>query len=177
MFSTSLVAAMITSLAASGSVAGLPAWQTDYRTALTQSAEQHKPIAVFIARGGSEKFVIDSETAKLLKQSYVCVSLDTTTETGKTMASKFGLTEGLVISDKTGSLQALRHEGAVNTTTLSTYVQQYASTPVVTTTVTNSSAPVTAPAVNPYHGYIFRTGGCPNGNCGAIRSCPNGNCR
>ena len=53
MFSTSLATAAVAGLLASGSLAHQPAWQSDYRKALAQAAEQQKPVAVFIARGGA----------------------------------------------------------------------------------------------------------------------------
>jgi hypothetical protein len=189
MFSTSLVAAVVTGLAATGStLVGQPTWQTDYRTALTESTKQQKPVAVFINRGsdGYAQLVaggISADAAKVLKQSYVCVYVDVTTDAGKKLAGSFKLNEGLVISDKTGGMQALRHEGTVSAGDLKTYLVKYAEgTPVTQTEVRSAAAPVAAPVYVPYGGYQPAYGSsCPGGVCGPRPifggSCPGGNCR
>ncbi|OWK37686.1 hypothetical protein [Fimbriiglobus ruber] len=180
MFSTSLTAMAVTGLLAYGSIPAQPAWVSDYRTALTQSVESQKPVAVFIAHGGDgyAKLVTDggigADAAKLLKQSYVCVYVDTDTKSGKDLAGSFGMSKGLVISNKSGTVQALRHEGAVSPTDLATYLERYSQTNTVTTTATNvatpaapapvvaAPAPVYAPAFNPYLAPSFGVSSCPN---------------
>src|SRR5690242_1336824 len=113
MLTTSLVTAAVAVLVTPGVPAGSPAWQPDYRTALAQSAEQRKPVAVFIARGtdGFAQLTTDgglgADAARVLRQSYVCLYVDTATDSGKELSKAFGLTKGLVISDKTGGAQAL----------------------------------------------------------------------
>ena len=171
MFSTSFVAAIVTGLAASASVVGSPTLQADYRTALTESAKLHKPIAVFVGRGtdGYSKIVtnggIGADATKVLNQSFVCVYLDTATESGKTLATAFNLTEGLVISDKTGGVQNLRHEGTVAQSDLKAYLVKYADgTPAAQTETRSTVAPATSSI--PYRTYgIGGTSSCPNGNC------------
>ena len=137
MFSTTLAAAALGGLLVSGSIAPQPAWQTDYRAALTRSVEEHKPLAVFIAPGGHTKAVADGkigiDAAVVLRQSYVCLAVDTTTADGQAVAGAFGLNEGLVISDKTGGVQALRHQGAVPAAELTKYLTTYSNTAVAQT--------------------------------------------
>jgi hypothetical protein len=141
MFSTSLAALAVTGALTAGSLtATQPAWQTSYRVALGQVAEQHKPLAVFIGRGqaGYTRLVTDgglgADTAKLLKQGYVSLYLDVDTAAGKQTAEAFQMTEGVVISDRTGGVMALRHEGTVSQVALTGYLQQYqAGQPVVQT--------------------------------------------
>ena len=170
MFSTSFVAAFVAGLAASTSVVGMPTMQADYRAALTESAKLHKPVAVFIARGtdGFTKVVTDgginSDSAKLLTQSYVCVYLDTATPSGKELASAFNITEGLVISDNTGGIQNLRLEGTVAQGDLKTYLVKFADGAKVATTETHSTA-TPAMSVNPYRTYVIGGGSCASGNC------------
>ena len=124
MFSTTLAAAAVGGLLASGSLAVPPAWQPDYKTALVQSSEQHKPVVVFIAQGagGYGNLITDGgltpELAQLLKQRYVCLYVNTATDDGKATAATFGLDRGLVVSDKTGQLQAFRHQGEIARTDL-----------------------------------------------------------
>ncbi len=198
MFSTTLVAAALSGLVAPGSVAGSPAWQSDYRTALAQSAEQHKPVAVFIARGadGYSRLVaggIGADAARLLKRDYVCLYVNTGTAGGQELSRSFGMSEGLVISDRTGGVQALRHEGAVSQADLGKYLERFSKTATVAATEQHAAAaapvapvsylqPAFAPtAVYPGFGY---GGGCPGGNCsrgvfvgGFGGGCPGGNCR
>jgi hypothetical protein len=149
MFSTTLAAAAVGGLLVSGSIAIPPAWQTDYRTAIVQSAEQRKPVAVFIAPGGHDKLVTDGkigqEAVRMLRQSYICLDVDTTKDSGKVIAQSFGISEGLVISDKTGSKQALRHGGAITSVELEGYLNNYSSgdTPVTTNVVNNAVVPST----------------------------------
>ena len=150
MFSTTLAAAALGGLLVSGSIAPQPDWQTDYRAALTRSADQHKPVAVFIAPGGHTRVVTDGKigvaAATVLRQNYVCLAVDTTTEQGQAVAGAFGLTEGLVISDKTGGVQALRHQGAVSQAELTKYLTTYADAPVAQTVYVGAAPTYYPPA-------------------------------
>ncbi|MCZ2343471.1 MAG: hypothetical protein LC104_17005, partial [Bacteroidales bacterium] len=121
------------------------------------------PLAVFIAAGGSEQLVagqtIHPETLSALKAGFVCVSVDTTTDAGKTLAAAFEMSEGLVISDAAGKSQALRHAGKVTEAQLSTYSQTY-------TTV--HSATLSALALTP---------ACASGSCAApVAHCGTNHC-
>ena len=149
MFSTSLATAAVAGLLASGSLANQPAWQTDYRAALAQATEQHKPVAVFIARGGAgfDRLVtegaVGAEAARALRKNYVCLYVDTTTTRGRELAGAFQLTEGLVISDKTGGVQALRHQGSVSQADLANYLTRYATPGQVAATEFRGAAQTT----------------------------------
>lgn len=197
MISTSLTALAVAGALATGSIpAQQPAWQSSYRTALGQAVEQHKPLAVFIGHGaaGVNRLVADgglgADAVQLLKANYVSLYIDADTASGKGLAEAFKMTEGLVISDKTGGLQALRHEGPVKPAELTTYLTRFAATDAVVTTETRGAAvvtpvPVYAPA------YYPAAGGCVGGNCnrgifpvfgnGLLPAfgggCPGGNCR
>lgn len=155
MFSTSLAALAVAGALTAGSLTpSQPTWQTSYRVALSQVAEQHKPLAVFIGRGeaGYARLVTDgglgADAGKLLKQGYVSLYLDVETPTGKQVAEAFKMTEGVVISDKTGGTMALRHEGAVSQTALTGYLQQYQTGQPVAQTQYVSPV-MYQPAVNP----------------------------
>lgn len=182
MFSTSLSAAVVGLMA----VGSLPNLQTDYRKALTISASEQKPVAVFIARGsdGYAKLVsegtLGSEATDALKQKYVPIYVNTATDTGVALARSFGMSEGLVISNRTGSVQALRHEGTVSQTELSGYLKRFTETSWVATTeqhaagqVGIAAAPVAvaapvyapAPAVTPASYFQPARSSCPNGRC------------
>lgn len=181
MFLTSL-AAMAVAGTLSANIAGQPDWTESYGKALSKSGEQQLPVAVFIAPGGLAKLTdgsdLGAETLKTLKASYVSVNVDTTTEEGKKLATAFGISEGVVLSDRTGKTIALKHEGKVKPTELSGYLTKFADQKVNTTTEVHvAGAPVAAPTYqsypvqpqfNPYSsgGYCPTcTSGCANGRC------------
>lgn len=184
MFTTSMTAVAVASLLA-GSIETAPKWQTDYRTAVAQAVDQRKPVAVFIGEGanGYAKLVTDGaisdKAENLLKTGYVCLYLDTTTESGKALAKSFNLTQGIVISDRTGELQALRHGGKVAASDLNRYLEKFSEVKTIVTTETNADAAVVpASAAAPATGYYPGLSTCPGGNCGApaLGGCPGGNC-
>jgi hypothetical protein len=151
MLSTSLAAVLLSGVSAV-STAGQPAWQTDYAIAVTQAAELKRPIAVFIAHGGAgyarvvAEGGLTTDDTRRLRQSYVCLYVNTDTASGKKLAEAFEMTEGLVISGKAGEKQALRHEGKVPQADLSKYLTRYAEqSGVVATTETPGVA--AAPAL------------------------------
>ncbi len=110
-----------------------PTWLTDYRAAQKQCATLKKPIAVVLGTGakGYEKLVregtLPAEVSKALASNYVCVYLDTSSSEGKQWAEAFEMSSGrgLVISDRTGDLQAFRHEGDLNASDLADYLKRY----------------------------------------------------
>ena len=121
---------------------------------------------------------------QLLGTSYVCVYVNTDTPEGKTLAGQFGLTQGVVISSKGGTVQALRHTGPVTGTDLTTYLTKYSS-PTLAVTTTEQGGVVTTSGYSPVApGYGYPAmGGCPNGNCGVRYyypafggGCANGQC-
>jgi len=192
VFSTSLMAAVTGFVMAA---TPSPAWQSDYRTVLSLSAELHKPVAVLIGRGDAGKQV-PAEAALALRQHFVCLYVDVATPAGQELSAAFQLGEGLVISDKSGTAQALRHAGAVAPADLSRYATRYAhatgvtKTEYVNTTAVVADQPVPppatyaapvvnyAPAMNyapMYQPYPVMGGGCANGRCGSS-PCANGRC-
>ena len=168
IFTTSLAAFALSGLM-SAAIPGQPAWTTDYRQALSAASENRKPIAVFITKGSQSQLTQGAglgEAAKLLKDGYVALHIDTTTEKGQLLAKSFDLSEGLIISDKTGGKQALRHTGTVSLAELNGYLAKYSGTEAVTTTDYRSTG-MAAPAVGQP---VYRTYGV--SNYGAPR-CPN----
>jgi hypothetical protein len=186
IFTTLTAAALVLAPGASNAI---PTWKADYAQALTTAAAQQKPVAVFIGKGdtGAAGVVADgqlsAQAGALLNASFVCVYVNTDTPEGKTLSGQFGVTQGLVISTKGGTLQALRHNGPVTGTDLTTYLSKYSS-PTVAVTTTEQGGIVTTSAYTPAVGYPAM-GGCPGGNCGAVRyygypaftgGCANGQC-
>ncbi|MBA4063524.1 MAG: hypothetical protein C0501_07380 [Isosphaera sp.] len=185
MVPTSLV------VAAALSAAPSPAWQADYAKARTAAAAENKPMAVFIGSGDAvgrmiADGTIPADAAKLLRDSYVCVSVDTATGAGRELAGRFDLAEGLVISGPGGASQALRHAGAVSGADLTRQLGQYAKAGQPVTTVSTglpAAGQVVTAGYAPAMTYAPMTvyGGCAGGTCGApvmtYSGCAGGNCR
>src|SRR5438132_2186411 len=115
---TSILALAIAAVAPCLAQAQSPTWQTNYAAALLKSVQQQKPLAVVFGEGtdgwkqlGGGTF--SAEARRSLAEQYVSCYVDTTTPDGKALARQFGLTTpiGLVISDRTGALQAFWHQG------------------------------------------------------------------
>ena len=137
---TSLTAAILTAWSAVAANPSLP-WQPDYRTAVQKAAETKKPLAVFIGHGiaGQSSLItqggLGTAETKTLSEEFVSLYVDVDTEAGKKLAASFEITEGVIISDRSGSLQAVFHEGTVTKTELNDYLNRYAEpTKTVTTT-------------------------------------------
>ena len=126
-------------------------WQTDYAKAYTQAIEKHRPLAVFIGEGA--RAGVNETNGKKLTQDFICVYVDANTEAGKKLAASFEMTQGLIISNRTGDKQALRLSGAVSTDDLTQSLDRFAKTETVTTTATSPYPVYVAPPV------------CTTGNC------------
>lgn len=142
------VAALLASASPAASPSSL-AWQSDYTLARELASQQHKPLAVFVGSGseGWSQVVrnesIDSRTLNLLTEKYICIYADRTTEMGAKMASALQVSNstGLVISDRTGKVQAFSHDGAMSSTDLQRAVEKYSDAArVVTATETVPSS-------------------------------------
>ena len=149
MFTTSVTVAMVAGLLSSGSIAGLPDWTDSYGKAIALAGEKHKPVAVLLSPGELSKLTngkaMGTDTLKSLKSDYIAVRVDTTTEDGKKLAEAFGISQGVVLSDKSGKQMALKHEGQLTSEQLSEYLTKYSSTEQVATTEYRSSVVAVAP--------------------------------
>jgi hypothetical protein len=110
-----------------------PAWVTDYGAARKQGASAKKPLVVVLSSGAnswqklSREGALSSEALKAFKDKYICIFINTATEEGKNLATAFDIPSGLgiVISDRTGDLQAFRHEGDLANADLVRYLDRY----------------------------------------------------
>jgi hypothetical protein len=189
MITTTLAVFALAGGIGSGVIPSTPNLQTDYAQAMNRASEERKPIAVFIGHGDAsfQKMLVEgkipTDAAKLLRDSYVCLYLDADTASGKDLAGRFEISEGLVISGPGGSLQAYRHNGTVTGAELTKQLTQYASAGQPASTV---NAGVST-------GVRYVVGGCANGSCGTTytyvpssgqyvipaggySSCPTGTC-
>jgi hypothetical protein len=118
-------------------------WMKDYHAARKECASQNKPLAVFLGTGknGPDKVVRDglTDSNRQLLARYIPVYIDTTTEQGRELAQQFEMPggQGIIISNRTGDLQAFRHEGELSSSDLTSRLERYAdSGHVVSTTDT-----------------------------------------
>ena len=124
MFSSPMMVAVASLLVAPApSTSG--GWQPDYGTALTAAATKHRPVAVVIGSGDAAQGV-PAEVASALKASFECLYIDAASPAGAGLASQFRMTQGLVISDADGKVQALRHEGSISPADAATYAERFA---------------------------------------------------
>jgi hypothetical protein len=125
-----------------------PNFQTDYRDAKALAARESKPLLVVLCTCTGEaawnriatEGSLGTESLKVLRESYVCVYVDTATDRGRRLAADFDLTNGpaLIISDKTGEVQAYRHDGALPASQLAEVFKTYANPDrIVSTTDSN----------------------------------------
>src|SRR5260370_34357759 len=139
----------LTGLVPTAELAPSPTWTSDYGQGRRLGTAQNKPLAVFLApgKGGWDKLTkegnLGKEARRLLAERYVCVHVDTNTERGRQLARDFEVSGGvgLILSDRTGELQAFRHEGTLPGDDLKSYLERYSTADRVTqTTETQQSS-------------------------------------
>lgn len=168
---TSVVLVALTSFLAHEELApGRPAWLNDYSLASQRGLAQHKPIAVFIGAGDSgwqdvsKDGSLGTEASELLASQYVCVYLDTSKEEARQLAKAFAIADGvgMVLSDRSGKLQAFRHEGELDATELRNTLRRYADPDRVaaTTETKEDLQPRPVPVVQPAVRYAPVTRSC-----------------
>jgi hypothetical protein len=130
---TSIIAlALLAAAPALARAESLP-WQTDYSAAQQKAVAQQKPLAVVFGHGanGWQQLgggTLSDDASRTLGDSYVCCYVDTATPAGQVLARQFdiGGKIGVVLSDRTGNLQAFWHDGALSADALSGYLSKYA---------------------------------------------------
>lgn len=104
-------------------------WSGDYAAARKHAQKEQKPLAVFIGSGQKVAWdeTLTEPIRKILTQKYVCVYVDTTKQNGRTLADEFEITKGLglVISDRTGNIQAYHHDGGMESKALAARLQRF----------------------------------------------------
>jgi hypothetical protein len=163
----------LTLFALSGIMAATPtpSWQKDYDSARRVGKSEGKPLAVFIGSGpkGYEKIAddgkLDRQAQTTLARKYVCLYVDIKREAGERLARAFRLDSGIVISDRTGSIQAFRHEGSLPNRDLNRYLERFSDPDLeVRTTTTHTTERLSyyppAESVTPNYGYYGRGRSC-----------------
>jgi hypothetical protein len=126
-------------------------WQKDYAQARSIAQTEKKPVAVFFGSGPggygkvSEEGQLSGALQKLLADNYTCLYVDVSTPNGKKLAQDFAITRGvgLVLSDRTGELQAFYHDGDLSDADLTRWLKRCADPNIsVNATMTNTSSQV-----------------------------------
>ncbi len=175
MMYTSILAFALTGLSVPAESATVGSWSQDYDSARKQAIGEKKPLAVFLAPGkdGWDKIGRDGglsmEAQSVLARQYTCVHVDTSTSAGKALAEAFEIPTGLgiVISDRTGDIQAFRHEGDLANQDLVRYLERYSDPTRVARTTESNPGREPAPIVYPSAAPSFYPSGSPfsSGRC------------
>jgi hypothetical protein len=120
-------------------------WSANYWQARKLGQQQGKPVAVIVGEGQSGFERLSREgwspaVQKTLQESYVCVYADRSTREGRSLADALAINTdvGVVLSDRTGEIQAFHHDGALPERELVQRLQHFADPNVVVEgTVTN----------------------------------------
>jgi hypothetical protein len=143
-----------------------PGWVREYRKARQLGKKEEKPLAVFIGSGKagweqvSKAGRLAPDVKRLLNDHYVCVYVNTDEEAGKRLAVAFEIPDGLgvVISSRSGDLQAFRHEGDLTDEALASYLGRFAN-PQQEVTVTETNPPPRVSYYQPVQPYYPPMGG------------------
>jgi hypothetical protein len=121
-----------------------PAWHLDYKQARALGEREHKPLVVVIGSGKtpwanlSKVAEQDESINQTLRSNYICLFVDTDTADGQRLSKFFSMSQGLVISDKSGEVQAYRHAGELSASqvaqALTTHVNGSVAKPVFSPT-------------------------------------------
>jgi hypothetical protein len=166
---TSFVFVALGGLVATSSAESRVAWQDDYGEARKVAQAEKKPLAVFFGSGseGFDKVCRDGQLSpahrKALVDNYVCLYADVSTAAGKKLADAFDVSKssGVVLSDRSGDLQAFYHNGDLSEADLDRWLKHCADPNVsVTSTRTNTAQQVSYyPPTNGTGGYGYPPAG------------------
>jgi hypothetical protein len=124
-----------------------PVWESDYATAQQKAAAAQKPLAVVVGPGanGWQQLgggSIPDQASRILADRYVTCFVDTSMPSGLALARAFDMdgSVGIVISDRTGKLQAFWHQGPLGADALTSYLARYGDPNRVVTTTDRTPA-------------------------------------
>jgi hypothetical protein len=167
---TSVVLVALTGLVAHEELAVRPTWLKDYSLASERGNALQKPLAVFIGTGeaGWDAIIkeggLGQEANELLATRFVCVYLDAGKEDGKRFAKTLDISQGvgMVLSDRTGKVQAFHHGGEMSAVELEKCLRRYGDPDRValTTETREDLQPRRAPAARPPVRYAPVTRSC-----------------
>jgi hypothetical protein len=179
---TAFVLATLTSFVL-GASPSTPAWNGSYSQAQEEAAGK-KPLAVVFGSGqeGWTKLVRSEESKKLLSEQYVCVYVDTASEAGKKLAGAFAITNatGVVLSDRSGAVQAYWHNGDLADASLVRSLRKFGDPQVVVNTTEREAITRVSNYSPTADSSLYLNGTIVNGvftpGTTMRSSCPGGNC-
>jgi hypothetical protein len=128
-----------------------PLVHSSYGDAKEASRRSGRPMAVFVAKANAvepvlQEGALSAQARKVLAERYVCVVLDPSTMENRKLVDALGITQeaGLVISDRSGSVQAYHHNGKIGGDLLVRQLERFAD-PEVEVTTTQSNVVVVVP--------------------------------
>ena len=132
-------------------------WMRDYKLALNEGVKEGKPLAVFVGTGFghygdlAQDGALNDTIKRILADSYVCVYLDANSANQATLIQAFAVTKGkgIVLSDRSGRVQAYQHDGSITVAELTNQLQYFA----------NPAAPIQATISNTDQSYYAGTAG------------------
>ena len=160
-----------------------PSWVNDYRTARERVSQEQKPLAVIVAPGANWEKVakegqFNDEIGQKLRRDFVCLYVDSTTPEGRKLADALELPKGLgvVVSDRTGELQAFRHAGELSSGDLSKALVRAADPDLVvrTTATVASEAPKAPVTTQSNYAPVSPGAFCPTCSGGSCPTCGSG---
>jgi hypothetical protein len=178
MFSSVMLFAFTGYLTQTALVVTPVSWQEEYSTALDRAVREKKPVAIIVGTGFngwqdiSKSGDVNPESRRLFDSHFVCVYLDSSTESGKKMASALAVGSGpaLVIGDRTGTNMAFRYKGALTQEQLASTLKRFSKVGDVAT-FTESTVPSPTPpqpqrptSYPNYQPGPFNSGGCFGGH-------------
>ena len=168
MYTSALLFALSGYLTQVAIVAPPSSWQSDYSSAWEKCVRDKKPLAIVVGAGMggwqsvSKDGELDKEAKQLLEKHYVCVYIDTTTESGKKMAVALDVPSGpgLIIGDRSGTNQAFHHKGTLTGEQLTTTLTRFSNGSEVAKST--ESAPGSASAPSNYPSVFSGGSYCPS---------------
>jgi hypothetical protein len=162
MFSSVLLFAFTGYMTQAALVVPPASWHLDYSTGLDRAVKDKKPVAIIVGSGLkgwqeiSKSGELSQESRRLLDDSFVCVYVDASTESGKKMAGALSVGSGpaLVIGDRSGTNMAFRYKGALTQDQLATTLKRFAQVGHVAT-VTESAVESPTPVSTPNQPYNY----------------------
>src|SRR5262249_34051219 len=130
-------------------------WLTDYGQAQRQGKSIGKPLAVFLAPGkdGWRKLTkegkLNDKALAALAEGYVAVHIDTDRDAGKKCTKALSMASGLgvVLSARSGEIQAFRQEGSLDGDALASSLENHSGKETVR--VSNYVEPGTRTVIEP----------------------------
>jgi hypothetical protein len=150
--------AFVAALSTAHNASLAPAWQHDYRMAREVGGREHKPLVVVIGSGKTDWANLarpaeqDESINQTLRSSYVCLFVDTDTSEGQQLARSFDMSgPGLVISNRSGDLEAYRKAGEVPAVELAKELVKHTDDEYVARKLAPPPAPAPAPVQPAYY--------------------------